>query len=98
MLGTALATGAAAILLDEPFGGLSPAEIDETITLIAGLRERGLAVVCIEHVMRALTSVADRVLVMHHGAVFFEGAPAQMLADEKVIEVYLGARHRKEGA
>ena len=97
MLGTALATGAAAILLDEPFGGLSPAEIDETITLIAGLRERGLAVVCIEHVMRALTSVADRVLVMHHGAVFFEGTPAQMLADEQVIEVYLGARHRKAG-
>ncbi|HEX9030431.1 MAG TPA: ABC transporter ATP-binding protein [Streptosporangiaceae bacterium] len=97
MLGTALATGASAILLDEPFGGLSPSEIDQTIGLIAAARERGLAVVCIEHVMRALTSIADRVLVMHHGAVFFEGTPAQMLADEKVIEVYLGARHRSEG-
>ena len=97
MLGTALATGASAILLDEPFGGLSPAEIDRTIELIRSVRGRGLAVVCIEHVMRALTTIADRVMVMHHGAVFFEGAPAQMLADETVIAVYLGARHRTEG-
>jgi len=97
MLGTALATGASAILLDEPFGGLSPAEIDRTIELIRGVRGRGLAVVCIEHVMRALTTIADRVMVMHHGAVVFEGTPAQMLADETVIAVYLGARHRAEG-
>jgi len=97
MLGTALATGASAILLDEPFGGLSPAEIDRTIELIRGVRGRGLAVVCIEHVMRALTTIADRVMVMHHGAVFFEGTPAQMLADEKVIAVYLGAGHRGGG-
>jgi len=93
MLGTALATGASALLLDEPFGGLSPAEIGRTIDLIGSIRQRGLAIVCIEHVMRALTTIADRVMVMHHGAVFFEGTPAQMLADEKVIEVYLGAKH-----
>jgi branched-chain amino acid transport system ATP-binding protein len=95
MLGTALATGASAILLDEPFGGLSPAEIDKTIQLIGAIRRRGLAVVCIEHVMRALTSIADRVMVMHHGAVFFTGTPAQMLADQKVVEVYLGARRER---
>ena len=94
MLGTALATGASALLLDEPFGGLSPAEIGRTIELIGSIRDRGLAIVCIEHVMRALTTIADRVMVMHHGAVFFEGTPTQMLADEKVIEVYLGAKHR----
>lgn len=95
MLGTALATGASAVLLDEPFGGLSPAEIDRTIELIGAIRKRGLAVVCIEHVMRALTSIADRVMVMHHGAVFFTGTPAQMLADQKVVEVYLGARRER---
>jgi branched-chain amino acid transport system ATP-binding protein len=94
MLGTALATGASALLLDEPFGGLSPAEIGRTIDLIGTIRQRGLAIVCIEHVMRALTAIADRVMVMHHGAVFFEGTPAQMLADQQVIEVYLGAKHR----
>jgi branched-chain amino acid transport system ATP-binding protein len=98
MLGTALATGATAILLDEPFGGLSPAEIDQTIGLIGAIRARGLAVVCIEHVMRALTSVADRVMVMHHGTVFFTGTPAQMLADQKVVEVYLGARRGRDGS
>jgi branched-chain amino acid transport system ATP-binding protein len=96
MLGTALATGASAILLDEPFGGLSPTEIDRTVKIIGAVRARGLAVVCIEHVMRALTTIADRVIVMHHGAVFFQGTPAQMLADPKVVEVYLGARHRAE--
>src|SRR5258707_14704876 len=93
MLGTALATGAFALLLDEPFGGLSPAEIGRTIDLIGSIRQRGLAIVCIEHVMPALTTIADRVMVMHHGAGFFEGTPAQMLADGKVIEVYLGAKH-----
>jgi branched-chain amino acid transport system ATP-binding protein len=98
MLGTALAMNARALLLDEPFGGLTPAEIDDTIGLIGRVRDRGLAVVCIEHVMRALTSLADRVLVMHHGATFFEGTPQEMLADERVIEVYLGSRHRKGGA
>ena len=96
MLGTALATNARALLLDEPFGGLNPSEIDLTMDLIREARDRGVAVVCIEHVMRALTSLADRVLVMHHGAVFFEGTPQEMLADERVIEVYLGSRHRKE--
>ncbi|HKA94835.1 MAG TPA: ABC transporter ATP-binding protein [Streptosporangiaceae bacterium] len=98
MLGTALAMNARALLLDEPFGGLTPAEIDDTIGLIRRMRDRGLAVVCIEHVMRALTSLADRVLVMHHGATFFEGTPQEMLADDRVIEVYLGSRHRKGGA
>jgi len=98
MLGTALAMNARALLLDEPFGGLTPAEIDDTIGLIRRMRDRGLAVACIEHVMRALTSLADRVLVMHHGATFFEGTPQEMLADERVIEVYLGSRHRKGGA
>jgi branched-chain amino acid transport system ATP-binding protein len=97
MLGTALATGASAILLDEPFGGLSPGEIDRTVEIIKAVRARGLAVVCIEHVMRALTTIADRVIVMHHGAAFFQGTPAQMLADAKVVEVYLGASHRAEG-
>ena len=77
-----------------PFGGLSPAEIDRTVKIIGAVRALGLAVVCIEHVMRALTTIADRVIVMHHGAVFFHGTPAQMLADPKVVEVYLGARHR----
>jgi branched-chain amino acid transport system ATP-binding protein len=89
---TALASDPLVLLLDEPFGGLNPQEIDNVMGLIRELRDRGLAVVCIEHVMRALTSLADRVLVMHHGATLFEGTPHEMLADERVIQVYLGSK------
>src|SRR5262249_56621175 len=63
MLGTALAMNARALLLDEPFGGLTPAEIDDTIGLIRRMRGRGLAGVCIQHVMPSLTSPAHRGLV-----------------------------------
>jgi branched-chain amino acid transport system ATP-binding protein len=98
MLATALAMNAHVLLLDEPFGGLSSAEIDETIGLLRRVRELGIAVVCIEHVMRALTAVADRVLVMDHGETLFEGTAAEMLTDQRVIEVYLGTRHRKDGS
>lgn len=94
MLASAVATGARVLLLDEPFGGLSLGEIDSTMELIRTSRAAGLAIVCIEHVMRALTSLADRVLVMHHGARLFEGTPTEMLRDEQVIEVYLGERGR----
>ena len=93
MLATALATNPVVLLLDEPFGGLNPQEIDAVIGLIRQVRDGGMAVVCIEHVMRALTALADRVLVMHHGAVFFEGTPKEMLANDQVIEVYLGSSH-----
>jgi branched-chain amino acid transport system ATP-binding protein len=91
MIATALATNPLVLLLDEPFGGLSPGEIDETIALIRRIRDSGVAIVCIEHVMRALVSLADRVLVMHHGAELFIGTPAEMLRDQRVIEVYLGS-------
>jgi branched-chain amino acid transport system ATP-binding protein len=97
MLATALATHPLVLLLDEPFGGLNPQEIDGVMDLIRHVRDQGMAIIVIEHVMRALTSLADRVLVMHHGATFFEGTPEEMLADARVIEVYLGATHRKEG-
>jgi len=92
MLGTALAANPKVLLLDEPFGGLNPQEIAHVMRLIRGVRDDGMAVVVIEHVMRALTSLADRVLVMHHGAELFVGTPEQMLANEQVIDVYLGRR------
>ncbi|HEU0193870.1 MAG TPA: ATP-binding cassette domain-containing protein [Gaiellales bacterium] len=90
MIATALATEPLVLLLDEPFGGLNPSEIDDTIALLKRVGETGVAIVCIEHVMRALVALADRVLVMHHGAQLFLGTPAEMLRDRRVIEVYLG--------
>jgi branched-chain amino acid transport system ATP-binding protein len=95
MLATALATNPRALLLDEPFAGLNPAEIDATIAVLHGVRDEGVAVVCVEHVMRALVALSGRVLVMHHGAQIFLGTPDEMLRDERVIDVYLGARARR---
>jgi branched-chain amino acid transport system ATP-binding protein len=91
MIATALATEPLVLLLDEPFGGLNPREIDDTLALLRRVRETGVAIVCIEHVMRALVALADRVLVMHHGAELFVGTPAEMMRDQRVIDVYLGA-------
>jgi branched-chain amino acid transport system ATP-binding protein len=91
MIATALATGPRVLLLDEPIGGLSAQEIDDTIALIRRIRDTGIAIVCIEHVMRALVALADRVLVLHHGAELFIGTPQQMLRDTQVMEVYLGS-------
>jgi branched-chain amino acid transport system ATP-binding protein len=90
MIATALATEPLVLLLDEPFGGLNPSEIDDTIALLKRIGGTGVAIVCIEHVMRALVALADRVLVMHHGAQLFQGSPADMLRDRRVIDVYLG--------
>jgi branched-chain amino acid transport system ATP-binding protein len=95
MIATALAMGPRALLLDEPFGGLNAQEIDRTLELIRGVAAFGVTVVCIEHVMRALVQLADRVVVMHHGAVFFEGTPQEMMRDERVIEIYLGQKAAK---
>jgi branched-chain amino acid transport system ATP-binding protein len=92
MIATALATDPHVLLLDEPFGGLGAQDVDDTVSLIKRIRDTGMAIVCIEHVMRALVALADRVLVMHHGAELFLGTPEAMMADERVIDVYLGAR------
>ncbi len=96
MIATALATDPLVLLLDEPFGGLNPAEIDATVGLLRRLKGAGMAIVCIEHVMRALVAIADRVLVMHHGAELFVGTPAEMMRDQRVIDVYLGSGAQKD--
>ena len=97
MLATAIAVGPRVLLLDEPFGGLNQDEIDRTLRLIGEAAAFGVAVVCIEHVMRALVQLATRVLVMHHGGVLFEGAPQAMMRDRNVIDVYLGRRQARDG-
>jgi branched-chain amino acid transport system ATP-binding protein len=97
MIATAIATGPLALLLDEPFGGLNPDEIERTLALVRDVAGFGVTVVCIEHVMRALVQLAARVLVMHHGAVFFEGTPAEMMRDRRVIEIYLGEKAARRG-
>lgn len=94
MLASALATDPVVLFLDEPFGGLTPGEVDAFLTTIRATRERGITIVLIEHVMRALMALSDRVLIMNHGKELFEGTPAEVVRNEDVVEVYLG---RKEG-
>ena len=90
MLATALATRPQLLLLDEPFGGLNPAERTEMIELIRVVSRTGVTIVMIEHVMKAVQALANRILVIHHGQQIAEGPPATVLRDARVIEVYLG--------
>lgn len=79
------------LLLDEPVGGLMPDEIDEFIELMFGLRERGICIVFIEHVMRFLTTVAGRALIIHQGKLIYDGKPNGIAGDGLVRSVYLGS-------
>jgi branched-chain amino acid transport system ATP-binding protein len=91
MLATALATRPKLLLLDEPVGGLNAAERETMVQLIGRINATGVTVLMIEHVMKAVLALAGRMLVLHHGQKIAEGAPAQVLRDVRVIDVYLGA-------
>ena len=90
MIASALATEPRMLFLDEPFGGLSPNEIDALLGLLRRVKERGVTIVLIEHVMRALMALSDRVLIMNQGRRLFEGTPQQVVRDQDVVRVYLG--------
>ena len=90
MVATALATDPKLLLLDEPVGGLTPPEVDAYIQVVLGLKSQGITIVFIEHVMRFLTTVADRAVIMHHGSLIYDGPPAGIAHDAQVTEVYLG--------
>jgi branched-chain amino acid transport system ATP-binding protein len=88
----ALATEPKLLLLDEVMAGLRPTETDRMVDILRRLnRERGLTILLIEHVMRAVMSVASEVLVLHHGAAIAEGSPQAVVRDPAVVKSYLGA-------
>ncbi len=88
----ALATDPKLLLLDEVMAGLRPAETDRMVAILTKLnRERGLTILLIEHVMRAVMVLAGRVLVLHHGAAIAEGAPDAVVREPAVVQSYLGA-------
>jgi branched-chain amino acid transport system ATP-binding protein len=91
-IGIALAGEPDLLLLDEPTSGMSPAETARMIELIAGL-PRSLAILMIEHDMKVVFSVADRITVLYYGEVLATGTPAEIQANARVREVYLGMAH-----
>jgi len=89
----ALATDPRMLLLDEVMAGLNPAEIDQAVALIGMLSKRGLTIVIVEHVMRAIMAVARHIVVLDHGQKIAEGNPREVVANEEVIRAYLGSSH-----
>jgi branched-chain amino acid transport system ATP-binding protein len=88
----ALATDPKLLLLDEVMAGLRPTETDRMVDILKKInRDSGLTILLIEHVMRAVMSVATRVLVLHHGAAIAEGTPEQVVREPAVVQSYLGA-------
>lgn len=87
-----VATGARLVLLDEVMAGLTPSEVAQMIATLRHLQaSRGLTLLVIEHVMRALMELCGRIVVLHHGELIAEGSPAQIGDNEKVLSVYFGA-------
>ena len=86
----ALATQPRLLLLDEVMAGLNPAEIDQAVVLVGKLAQRGLTIVIVEHVMRAIMAVARHIVVLDHGQKIAEGDPKTVVANADVIRAYLG--------
>jgi branched-chain amino acid transport system ATP-binding protein len=88
----ALATGPRLLLLDEPMGGLTPSEVDLASGMVREIRAGGVTVVLVEHNMKAIMRISDRVVVMNQGEKIAEGPPARVVAEPAVLAAYLGRR------
>lgn len=93
-LARALATDPVLLLLDEVMAGLTPTESLSIVKLIQQIRDSGVTILVIEHVMKAIMSLSDRVAVLHHGELIAVDTPAAIAVDEQVIEAYLGEEYR----
>jgi branched-chain amino acid transport system ATP-binding protein len=89
-LARALAAEPHLLLLDEVLAGLNPAEIDAMVETVRQIREQGVTIIMIEHVMHAVMNVSERILVLDYGELIAEGTPEEISNDERVIEAYLG--------
>jgi branched-chain amino acid transport system ATP-binding protein len=96
MLGVALATHPSLLMLDEPIGGLIPIEIDESVKLFRRInQELGVTLIIIEHLMKVLMGMANRMMILHNGQEICIGSPEAVARDPQVIEVYLGADYAR---
>ncbi|OGO31609.1 MAG: ABC transporter ATP-binding protein [Chloroflexi bacterium RBG_16_56_11] len=86
----ALATKPELLMLDELMAGLNPTEVAQAMDLVRQIRDKGITIIMIEHVMKAIMSVCGRIIVLHHGQKIAEGTPQEIANSKTVIEVYLG--------
>ena len=91
MIATALVSEPTLLMLDEPMGGLNAEEREFILKLLGDLNRSGMTLLIIEHVMSALLSIADRLLILDYGKVIFEGPAKEALEDPKVVQAYFGA-------
>jgi branched-chain amino acid transport system ATP-binding protein len=87
----ALATEPRLLLLDEVMAGLNPAEVDQAVALVGKLSKRGLTIIIVEHVMRAIMAVARHIVVLDHGQKIAEGNPKEVVTNQDVVRAYLGS-------
>jgi branched-chain amino acid transport system ATP-binding protein len=91
-LAKSMAMAPKVLMLDEVNAGLNASEIDGALTLIRKIAERGITILIIEHLMKVVMSLAERVLVLHHGQLIAEGTPTEIVRNTKVVEAYLGQK------
>jgi len=89
----ALATEPKLLLLDEVMAGLNPVELDEIIDVLRRLAEKGISLFIVEHIMHAIMTISQRIMVLHHGETIAVGTPKEIAHNEQVIEAYLGEEY-----
>jgi branched-chain amino acid transport system ATP-binding protein len=94
LLGIAIALAAhpKMLLLDEPLGGMNPAEVDRTLEIIGEIRKQGTAILLVEHNMQAVMKICDRIVVLNFGMEIARGLPEEVQKNKEVIQAYLGTK------